>query len=122
EPTKEVAGDLEKDSSTWEATSRLLEEDGEHDLTLDFGFVKIPETPGQPEKTEESQKTEEPKKTNDNKNEEKEESILKNPEKEKIAKAKLPKTGEETITWGVFIGILIIGVVGLFYRIKRVKQ
>ncbi|MHC5229206.1 prealbumin-like fold domain-containing protein, partial [Enterococcus sp. LJL99] len=50
EPTKEVAGDLEKDSSTWEATSRLLEEDGEHDLTLDFGFVKIPEKPEEPKK------------------------------------------------------------------------
>ena len=35
----EVGEDRSIDSSTWEATSRHLAEDGEHDPTLDFGFV-----------------------------------------------------------------------------------
>ncbi|GGN50502.1 Spy0128 family protein [Oceanobacillus indicireducens] len=36
----EVGDDRAIDSSTWEATSRHLTKDGEHDPTLDFGFVK----------------------------------------------------------------------------------
>ncbi|GIO17777.1 hypothetical protein J18TS1_08770 [Oceanobacillus oncorhynchi subsp. incaldanensis] len=55
-PTLEEAGnDNSIDSSTWFAVSRHLTEDGEHDPTLDFGFVKAeseepidPETPGEP--------------------------------------------------------------------------
>ncbi|GIN72971.1 hypothetical protein J14TS2_34460 [Bacillus sp. J14TS2] len=40
-PTLEEGGDDKSiDSSTWFATSRHLTEDGDHDPTLDFGFVK----------------------------------------------------------------------------------
>src|SRR5699024_5599896 len=48
DPTLDEAGeDNAIDSSTWEAISRHLTEDGEHDPTLDFGFVRAedPETP-----------------------------------------------------------------------------
>ncbi len=37
-PTKENGTDRDKDSSTWEAKSEGLTEDGDHDGTLDFGF------------------------------------------------------------------------------------
>ncbi|WP_265160633.1 SdrD B-like domain-containing protein, partial [Glutamicibacter sp. MNS18] len=43
-PTKETEGNREEDSSTWEATSEGLTTDGEHDPTLDFGFI-IPDVP-----------------------------------------------------------------------------
>ncbi|WP_183086156.1 SdrD B-like domain-containing protein [Mycetocola tolaasinivorans] len=39
-PTKENIGDSKTDSSTWEAESGDLVNDGEHDETLDFGFVR----------------------------------------------------------------------------------
>ncbi|MFD1067289.1 Cna B-type domain-containing protein [Oceanobacillus locisalsi] len=52
---EEVGNNRSIDSSTWFAVSRHLTEDGEHDPTLDFGFVKAesedpkdPETPGEP--------------------------------------------------------------------------
>ncbi|CEI83160.1 Collagen adhesin precursor [Oceanobacillus oncorhynchi] len=52
---EEVGNDNSIDSSIWFAISRHLTEDGEHDPTLDFGFVKAeseeptdPETPGEP--------------------------------------------------------------------------
>ncbi|MFJ2318041.1 SdrD B-like domain-containing protein, partial [Glutamicibacter sp. NPDC087661] len=44
-PTIETDGSRENDSSTWEAISEGLTEDGEHDPTLDFGFVIAPEEP-----------------------------------------------------------------------------
>ena len=47
-PTKETEGDREKDSSTWESHSTGLNVDGESDLTLDFGFVLVPEEPELP--------------------------------------------------------------------------
>src|SRR5699024_8821197 len=50
EPTIEVDGDRENDSSTWTATTEGLTEDGQEDLTLDFGFFK-PEEPVEPAKT-----------------------------------------------------------------------
>ncbi|MGO4938307.1 SdrD B-like domain-containing protein, partial [Fundicoccus sp. Sow4_H7] len=50
EPTIETEGNPEHDSSTWEATSVPMTEDGQHDPTLDFGFV-IPEEPVDPEPT-----------------------------------------------------------------------
>ncbi|NAZ17381.1 hypothetical protein GT020_15105 [Glutamicibacter soli] len=44
QPTKETAGNREKDSSTWEATTDNeavdLTKDGANDPTLDFGFIK----------------------------------------------------------------------------------
>lgn len=50
-----MGNDNSIDSSIWFAISRHLTEDGEHDPTLDFGFVKAeseeptdPETPGEP--------------------------------------------------------------------------
>ncbi|WP_449373450.1 SdrD B-like domain-containing protein [Arthrobacter psychrolactophilus] len=39
-PTKENVGSRDKDSSTWEASSKGLTNDGDHDPTLDFGFVE----------------------------------------------------------------------------------
>ncbi|PYH00378.1 hypothetical protein CVV67_09700 [Arthrobacter stackebrandtii] len=42
-PTIETEGNREGDSSTWTATSEGLTQDGQSDLTLDFGFVLIPE-------------------------------------------------------------------------------
>ena len=44
-PTKETEGNREKDSSTWEAESESLTNDGDHDGTLDFGFVLAEEEP-----------------------------------------------------------------------------
>ncbi|UUI04700.1 Cna B-type domain-containing protein [Oceanobacillus jeddahense] len=45
---EEVGNDNSIDSSTWFAVSRHLTEDGEHDPTLDFGFVKAEsEEPGE---------------------------------------------------------------------------
>src|SRR5699024_5245103 len=59
----EVGDDQAIDSSTWEAISRHLTEDGEHDPTLDFGFIRAeepetpdeedPETPEEPETPDE---------------------------------------------------------------------
>lgn len=44
-PTKENGSDRDEDSSTWEAKSEGLNEDGDHDGTLDFGFYleEVPE-------------------------------------------------------------------------------
>ncbi|MCT1905182.1 Cna B-type domain-containing protein [Oceanobacillus sojae] len=60
-PTLEEAGDDNSiDSSLWFAVSRHLTEDGEHDPTLDFGFVKAdPEEPGK-EPEEPGKEPEEP--------------------------------------------------------------
>ncbi|PRA08278.1 hypothetical protein CQ010_17755 [Arthrobacter sp. MYb211] len=57
-PTKENGTDREKDSSTWEAKSEGLNEDGDHDGTLDFGFYledelePSPTEPTEPSPTE----------------------------------------------------------------------
>ncbi|GGP17037.1 Cna B-type domain-containing protein [Oceanobacillus neutriphilus] len=60
-PTLEEAGDDNSiDSSLWFAVSRHLTEDGDHDPTLDFGFVKAdPEEPGK-EPEEPGKEPEEP--------------------------------------------------------------
>ncbi len=60
-PTLEEVGDDNSiDSSLWFAVSRHLTEDGEHDPTLDFGFVKAePEEPGK-EPEEPGKEPEEP--------------------------------------------------------------
>ncbi|MCW4466817.1 hypothetical protein OK351_15085 [Glutamicibacter sp. MNS18] len=50
-PTKETEGNREKDSSTWEAKSENLTDDGDHDGTLDFGFV-LPDEEPEPEPTD----------------------------------------------------------------------
>lgn len=39
-PTIETEGNREKDSSTWTSESDEMTEDGQHDPTLDFGFVR----------------------------------------------------------------------------------
>ena len=41
-PTIEGSGDRGTDSSQWTATSASLTVDGDQDLTLDFGFVRVP--------------------------------------------------------------------------------
>ncbi|GGJ50717.1 hypothetical protein GCM10007173_06590 [Glutamicibacter ardleyensis] len=59
-PTKENGSDRDEDSSTWEAKSEGLNEDGDHDGTLDFGFYldEVPEpTPSESTPTD---PTEEP--------------------------------------------------------------
>ena len=42
-PTIETTGNREIDSSTWSAHSVFLPNDGDHDPTLDFGFVVDPD-------------------------------------------------------------------------------
>lgn len=44
-PTIENAGDRAIDSSTWTAISVFLDEDGQRDPTLDFGFILFEEEP-----------------------------------------------------------------------------
>ncbi|WP_180951841.1 SdrD B-like domain-containing protein [Brevibacterium jeotgali] len=56
DPTLPGVGDREGDSSEWSADSQGLTNDGDHDPTLDFGFVLKPE----PEPTEEPTVTPEP--------------------------------------------------------------
>ena len=119
EPTKELSGDRERDSSTWEATSRLLTEDEEYDLSLDFGFVKASEKPEDPKKTEERPK--ENKKTMGNSSKFKGKSVYESSKNERIEKSELPKTGEEMTLWILFTGIFIIGIAEFIYRMKRVK-
>lgn len=124
EPTKEGTGSTEKDSSTWEATSRLLEEDGDHDVTLDFGFVKTAE---QPQKPEEAKEPKEPKIPNSKRNSQKKDGNMKTitnnkTENKKSVKSKLPKTGEIQSIGLLSIGILIIGIVGCFCRISSIKR
>ncbi|MFJ2618370.1 SdrD B-like domain-containing protein [Glutamicibacter sp. NPDC087344] len=47
-PTKENGADRDKDSSTWEAKSEGLTNDGDRDSTLDFGFYLEEEEPVDP--------------------------------------------------------------------------
>src|SRR5699024_5044967 len=58
---EEVGNDLSVDSSTWEATSEFMDENGKHDPTLDFGFVKVevPVEPTEPTKPETPTESEE---------------------------------------------------------------
>ena len=118
EPTIETEGNPEQDSSTWEATSVPMTEDGQHDPTLDFGFVipeeptpevpevEEPETPAEPEVEEptlEEPKPEDPK--------------LEEPKPEDPKNENLPKTGETTnFLAPIGISLILIGLLTLFTK------
>ncbi|GGO64695.1 hypothetical protein GCM10010910_20150 [Microbacterium nanhaiense] len=65
EPTKPGVGDRDKDSSTNEAESGNLVNDGDRDDTLDFGFVKTPVEEPTPTPTPTEEPTPEPTPTDD---------------------------------------------------------
>ncbi|WP_313793901.1 Cna B-type domain-containing protein [Fundicoccus culcitae] len=101
-PTIEGAGDRANDSSTWEATSVELTEDGQRDPTLDFGFVRKPVEPEKPVDPEKP-KPEDPKPADPDQTE-------------------LPSTGEESIVWLASV-VLVLGVMLLYVgdRSRKVK-
>ena len=123
EPTIETEGNPEQDSSTWEATSVPMTEDGQHDPTLDFGFVipeeptpevpevEEPETPAEPEVEEptlEEPKPEDPKL---------EEPKPEDPKPEDPKNENLPKTGETTnFLAPIGISLILIGLLTLFTK------